>query len=342
MSRILFFLAFICLPVLGQQPQQEPGAPEVNEGSPAENSVNPADIAALIEALQTTVDYLSRQEAAENYSDDYAREGLRLQRGDLEAQTIMAQWTRILGAISIPSFFIALIGIIMLGFTVYYTRRAMIAADKTLIETRKAVTAAERGADATIEAALATELSAKATEISAESSLRAIQENRAWIVYTHTDVVVLDFGTTDERAEIRMHWKNTGRTPAVNAYVGDDHAIFPIDDVYGPDRFDIDAILKQRRNQNRGIVIAPDGTFQSYPVISGEELRSVIANESVLVAYSKCVYSDVYERTPDRETEIMVQVFCNFGIDRFIRANGKTPKGFSWQSAPVGTQHNAT
>ncbi len=134
MARISLLLTLVCLPVLGQ-PLQEPGIPQTLEDGPARQEVEIANVAALIEALQTTVDYLSRQEAAINYGDDYAREGLVLQRLDLGAQSSMASSSKWMVIWALVGVVISGVGVVLLIHNIGLTRQ-IIRADRAWLSVR--------------------------------------------------------------------------------------------------------------------------------------------------------------------------------------------------------------
>lgn len=129
--RRLLALALLCFvsTLSAQSPQNEESAVEQGrnrEGPEGQGAPDPALIARLIESVETTVDYLSRNEATNNYPSEYDRATLSLQRRDLETQRDIARYTFGMALLALVSVCIGGAGLYMLGRTLVYTKEAAI------------------------------------------------------------------------------------------------------------------------------------------------------------------------------------------------------------------------
>lgn len=131
MIKIIFVL-LVLMPYqhsLAQQPEIASG--DISEPT-TESATAQRELATLIESLTEAVDYLGRLEARDGFAGGLAREGIELQREDLEAQSSMSLSTMIMALVSVPSLVIAIVGVYMLAKTLRYTRNASNHAAETL------------------------------------------------------------------------------------------------------------------------------------------------------------------------------------------------------------------
>ncbi len=264
MSRILLLLVFVCSPVIGQNPPDETRETGIADDGPPIQVVEAADFTALIGALQSTVDYLSREAAAQNYPDDYARDGIALQRLDLDAQSSMAVSTLIMAIVAIPSLLIAVAGIIMLGFTLYYTRKASDATDATL-------------------------RIAEQTQFETRNNSRI--ELRAYMNLLMPEPID---DNQDGSLGFRFKWENAGNTPAIDAKLSSAIAIAPpnasvqdchfevlLNDIHSVAQAEVQSIAK-------GAKAGPEH------VVAADDIRLIYEGSAQLFAAGAIYYSDVF------------------------------------------------
>lgn len=161
--------------------------------------VNLSPIAGEIKSLTRAIESIKPDGKT---TDEVDRE-----KNDLQAQQDMAKWARLMYAVTAITTALTGVGVILLGFTLHFTKRAAIAGDQMV---REAVATTKAAEASVAETRKATELS---QAMVAASETTAKHQLRAYVAVVKVEILETDTGNMPN---IFVKAKNFGQTPAYN------------------------------------------------------------------------------------------------------------------------------
>lgn len=157
--------------------------------------INIAPIADEIKRLARTIEA--------HQSDAKHSEVIKREERDLHAQEEMAKWARLMYFVTAVMTILTGVGVIFLGFTLYFTKQAaehsasmVDAANKSVEEARKVTELAKASADISLQALIATD--------------------RAWVKIDAEPAASLIFDGDNIMTTLRFTFRNVGRSPALH------------------------------------------------------------------------------------------------------------------------------
>ena len=221
------------------------------------------------------------------------------------------------------SFWVGLAGVLGLLYSLHLTRKA----------TNIAVDAAK---DAESAMAL-TSKSVQATLEIADSSKRALYNDRAWFTWDHLNFgplknTIVDGERIQDGLVIVAFWKNTGRSPAHNVTCTNKKALIDLNaDVPYFDITDDDATTQQ---SSRGVSAEVSGTLLA---MNDSEAFALRAQLKRLIYYSRVEYRDIFSPGEIRVSEACLDIIVTGGT---VTVDGKIQPAISIMTA--GNQNAIT
>ncbi len=195
---------------------------------------------------------------------------------DLEAQEGMALWAKRMFWATLAAVVVTFMGIVLIGFTLFHTKRAADFAGHMVDEAKATTQAAKE--------------SIKSTRISAERQLRA---------YVSIDIERMRFNPKSRKFEINYLIKNVGQTPAHNVQFGAGMELCPHPLVDEPELLPSRDSIKN--DASKSIAVLQPGQFRR----GGKESETTFRNSAEVAAIGiggkrfyipiAAYYEDVFE-----------------------------------------------
>lgn len=251
-------------------------APDTQNTGPKQQST--LDLLLAIQGVEAAIRDLISEE------DEVAREAeSRRDQADLRAQESMALWALVTAIANGIAAFLTGVGILLIWRTLHHTRRAADYANDMVDEARKTTQAA----------------------------IDSIKVERAWITKSGWGNYFISnpiFDGVPQRGEalgIALHWRNDGRSPAINMKMTSDHAL--VEPGVGPPVFD-GATDTGQKTASVGQSAVVKGMMR---VVGVSDYKRLVEGSLSMYIYGKATYEDVFSRGIVRHTEVCCLVDLN-------------------------------